>query len=110
MLSKSAARDHHQVYLGLHKLGQVLTFQLVKGKLAHDVCEVLLSRSQRSNYFLLKSLLKMCPISSSSFLLCNIAMLDTAEECSKYFKRKISKLLKDSFAGASHPLPFVPAG
>ena len=96
MLSKSASRqaatDRHQVYLSLHKLGQVLTFQLVKGKLAHDAYELLLSRSQRSNYFLLKSLLKMCPISSSSsFHLCNIAMLDTAEECSKYFKRKISK-------------------
>ena len=49
MLSKSGSRqaaiDRHQVYLSLHKLGQVLTFQLVKGKLAHDAYELLLSRS-----------------------------------------------------------------
>ena len=114
MLSKSASRqaatDRHQVYLSLHKLGQVLTFQLVKGKLAHDAYELLLSRSQRSNYFLLKSLLKMCPISSSSFHLCNIAMLDTAEECSKYFKRKISKLLKTAVQGPRTPCNLYPRG
>ena len=49
MLSKSAVwqatTDRHQVYLSLHELGQVLTFQLVKGKLAHDAYELLLSRS-----------------------------------------------------------------
>ena len=37
-------------------------------------------------------------------------MLDTAEECSKYFKRKISKLLKTALQGPRTPCNLYPRG